>query len=342
MRLLRFPAALTASDAVLLHRFHGASLSPSYAICSLLKAVTEIEALSDENRELDARVDRLNATVSRLTRASSTPQVRQAQSAAKFPVFEPALPSSESLRVAGSTKLASAKRNTAFLSTPRAFNYFASELIDALGTADGVAEQPSRPQVTMNCSTSHLPMLETLPGFPQGIDPPMVDAPREYGICARVGERSGGNPAELGVMTIRGNSYDAARDRLLSGLVDYTWSKCWTSKNEPESWVEFDFSPMTVLVARYSIKTYPLAMGFSHLQSWVLLCSGDGGHSWSELDRRENTNDLNGKSKIGFFALSRPVPARAIRIKQIGVNHAKDHYLILTNVEFYGEIIADE
>jgi hypothetical protein len=33
-----------------------------------------------------------------------------------------------------------------------------------------------------------------------------------------------------------------------------------------------------------------------------------------------------------------PVECQVLRIRQTGVNHHGDHYLILTNVEFFGDV----
>jgi hypothetical protein len=304
--------------------------------------VQEIDDLADQNRHLDAQVDYLSDTITRLTRP---PTVRLAQSVVKLPRLENSILGGEPLRAMGGTKLSAMRNTSAFMSTPRAFNFFAAELADALrDVAPVAAEDPVTfgPQITPHVSTSTFPFAAQSSGNSPMIPPEVPDLPHEYGICARLAERRGGNPAELGAIAIRGNSYDAARERLLPRLVDYTWTKCWTSKNEPGSWVQFDFAPLTVLVARYSIKTYPVAKGFSHLQSWVLQHSLDEGASWNDLDRRQNTNDLNGKSKIGFFSVSSPRPTRMLKIKQIDLNHARDDYLILTNVEFYGEILAED
>jgi hypothetical protein len=171
--------------------------------------------------------------------------------------------------------------------------------------------------------------------------PMTLDAtnPSEYGIIHAMTEKFGGNIVRLGFLMIRGNSMDDNRDRLLPELVNYEWRKCWTSKNVQNSWVQFDFPALTIRVTHYAIKTYPMGQGFSHLKSWTLQMLD--GAQWKDLHSPENTTDLNGRSRIGIFAVDHVIDGQSIRLRQTGLNHAGDNFLILTNVEFYGMIIGE-
>ena len=139
-------------------------------------------------------------------------------------------------------------------------------------------------------------------------------------------------------VTITGNSVDKAREADIRKVISFDWKKCWTSENVPNSYIQFDFAPQQVALTHYSIKTYQCGKGYSHLKSWVLEGCNPGG-VWTELDRREDNQDLNGKSKIATFSVSNNNEYQVVRIRQIAQNHYGDNYLILTNVEFFGDVI---
>jgi hypothetical protein len=196
--------------------------------------------------------------------------------------------------------------------------------------------QPLRAQIAPSASTAWIPLLENssisshdiLPGLHQ-----------EYAICAHLTSKYGGNIVELGKLKITGNSCRPCRESLLPYVVSYDWSNCWISENKPGSWILFDFLNMSIYVTRYSIKTYRLGKGFSHMKSWLLQGCVDG--RWVDLDVRHDTNDLNGRYKTGVFELANPCFVTALRIAQTGPNHAGDDFMILTNVEFFGDVPDD-
>jgi hypothetical protein len=60
--------------------------------------------------------------------------------------------------------------------------------------------------------------------------------------------------------------------------------------------------------------------------------------SWTEIDRRENNSDLNENLAVKTFAVARPGSFRRIRLRQIGPNHCRDNYLILSAFEVFGAV----
>lgn len=139
-------------------------------------------------------------------------------------------------------------------------------------------------------------------------------------------------------VNITGNSVDKNRDTEIRKVINFEWKKCWTSENMPNSFIQFDFAPQQVSLTHYSIKTYQCGKGYSHLKSWVLEGTNPGA-SWSELDRREDNQDLNGKSKVATFSISNNGVFQVVRLRQIGPNHYGDNYLIVTNIEFFGDVL---
>ena len=157
------------------------------------------------------------------------------------------------------------------------------------------------------------------------------------GIFAHLTAEANGNICEKGIIRITGNHADYNREKIISQVVDFSWNKCWTSSNHKNSYIEFDFLYHHVLITHYTIKTYACGAGYSHLKNWALDGSNDDGNTWFVIDTRDDINELNGKNKVATFQVSIHAEFSKVRIRQTGPNHYGDDYLILTNVEFFGD-----
>jgi hypothetical protein len=178
---------------------------------------------------------------------------------------------------------------------------------------------------------------DTAINIPSGLEFPF-QSEAFAGIFAHFTSRVNGNIAELGIIKLTGNSIDDARALELPGIVDFSWTKCWTSKNEPNSWIEFDFLHREVFITHYSIKTYSSRRGFSHMRSWRLTGKERTG-SWFELDAKDDNDDLNGKWHYATYLCTSPSAAHVVRLVQTGPNHHGDNYMHITNVEFFGVVL---
>jgi hypothetical protein len=158
------------------------------------------------------------------------------------------------------------------------------------------------------------------------------------GLFSHMNAECEGNCALAGMVMISGNSVDHDRDAEIHEVVNFEWTKCWASENVPNSWIQFDFGNRKVMATCYAIKTYPCRAGYSHLKSWIVEGCDAGSQEWTEMDIRTDTNELNGKSKIVVFQCQNVVECQIIRLRQTGPNHYGDDYLMLTNIEFLGDI----
>ena len=96
-----------------------------------------------------------------------------------------------------------------------------------------------------------------------------------------------GNPHEKQIISITAHdNYHQCHQ-----IVDYGWNDWWTSKDEPNSAVQFDFKSRRVCVSEYSLKSDGSDSG-GHLLSWAIEVSDDGS-TWDAIDE-QNTQDLNG------------------------------------------------
>ena len=77
--------------------------------------------------------------------------------------------------------------------------------------------------------------------------------------------------------------------------------------------------------------------GSYHLKNWVLEVSDDGNH-FTEIDRRENCDLLNGRLRTATFEVSHSTPTRFVRLRQTGLNWWGDNDLDLNQIDFSGFI----
>ena len=116
-------------------------------------------------------------------------------------------------------------------------------------------------------------------------------------------------------------------------------SPIFMSKDEPDSWVCYDFINFRVIPTSYSVRSISSGPGSAHPKSWVIEVSNDR-YTWTEIDRRENSQELNGKYKTRNFAIS-PVLSecfRFIRLRQTGPNHKGTNELTIVSLELFGTL----
>ena len=121
-------------------------------------------------------------------------------------------------------------------------------------------------------------------------------------------------------------------------VVEQNDSICFQSDNEVNSWIKFDFKARKVLLDHYTLKTYNSNANLCHLKNWILEVSNDG-ENYTEIDRHENCELLNGNLKTATFKVSCSTPQRFVRLKQIGPNRYGDNYLTINEIEFSGFLL---
>jgi hypothetical protein len=162
----------------------------------------------------------------------------------------------------------------------------------------------------------------------------------ELRIINHLTSRFGGNVHDCGVVDITANrSYTGDGNHPAKNVADLGTNSYFLSANEPDQSISFDFKEMTVQPTHYSIRMYSPGPNYSHLKNWVIEGSLDG-KSWSEIDRRENNTDLNSSFAIKTFNICKVDTFRMIRLRQIGLNHHGNNYLIFTAFELFGSLIG--
>jgi hypothetical protein len=153
------------------------------------------------------------------------------------------------------------------------------------------------------------------------------------GIIHEMTKQCGGNVHEKGVVRIASSSDE--RNQPFQ-VANHGWDNYWHTRNEPNSWICFDFKERSVAVSQYTLKSHP-SLGHWFI-SWVIEGSSDGS-SWRTLDTRE-TQDLNGQSIVKTYRCSNGCTEffRYIRMRHTGKTSHNADVLLLTNIEFFGRV----
>jgi hypothetical protein len=121
-------------------------------------------------------------------------------------------------------------------------------------------------------------------------------------------------------------------------VADLRTDSYWMSNKGLNTWIYYDFYKMRFRPTHYSVRSYAsVGPGGHHIRSWVLEWSNDA-FTWTEVDRRENQEELNDKSVIRSFDVRACQLARFVRLRMIGRNWADDFVMTLSAFELFGEL----
>ncbi len=162
------------------------------------------------------------------------------------------------------------------------------------------------------------------------------------GIIADLRSKCGGNVHEKGVVTITGSGNHSNQPHQVA---DGNWQSGWMSKNERNSWIQFDFKDKSVCATHYTLR---VMKSWNYPGHFELSGSDDGSsNSWTVLDRRD-TDDLCGsgcshgegrsftcESKGHFFRFIRLTQTGKLRYNRKNLG---SDYLQLSEVEFFGSV----
>jgi len=183
----------------------------------------------------------------------------------------------------------------------------------------------------------------SLPGFQPG------NLGTLGGMLAHLTGVHRGNVHKKGVVVITGSStyYDEVEyedeDEAFfeiqpKNVADHESSSLFCSESKPNQWICLDFRARRVRLTAYAIRSCGRApWGPEHRtpKSWVIEVSSDGA-AWSEIDRRENNQDLNDRLVTKVFTVARAVECRMIRMRQTGKDHNGNDRLSFSAFEVFG------
>ena len=122
-------------------------------------------------------------------------------------------------------------------------------------------------------------------------------------------------------------------------VIDYSFNSWWISRNLKNSWLPINFKKRKVKLNGYSLKS--LNNG-NCLKKWIIEGSNDN-YTWVTIDEKKDNNDLDGRKAQKYFSISNSTdPFQYIRMINTGKNHGRTNFFVLTNIEFFGEIIEEK
>ena len=161
------------------------------------------------------------------------------------------------------------------------------------------------------------------------------------GIIEYLTHECGGNVDDKGIVNVTASSGFEGRSFChQKHAADIGTDSEFASNHEPDSWICYDFKERRIIPTSYSMRSYSWSPGTGpHPKSWIIEVSNNG-LSWTEIDRRDNNNDLNGSFLIANFKISH-VPSesfRFFRLKRTGRNHFGNDHLALSSLEIFGTL----
>jgi hypothetical protein len=160
------------------------------------------------------------------------------------------------------------------------------------------------------------------------------------GVITYLAAKCGGNVHDKGVIEASSNSVHC--DNLLYharnavDLQNHTSSSEFLTKNEPNSWICYDFKDMKMVFTHYSIIPVPYGANRSnHPRSWCIRVSMNGSE-WTEVHRCDDNQELNGRNHIGTWSVYKRMTCRYIRFRQTGKNYYNNDFLRFSGFEVFG------
>jgi hypothetical protein len=171
---------------------------------------------------------------------------------------------------------------------------------------------------------------------------PFVSSSPLDGILSHLSRKYGGHVSDGEIISITasgiGSIIDTPEVNPLGNLASVGHGEVFYTRNAANSWICYDFKEMQISLTHYSIRT-DCDYQCYHLRSWILEGSKNG-LSWTELDRRENDTTLDSPGVIGTFSIGEGNGEgfRMIRLQQTGRNSRDTDELVVTAIEFFGDI----
>ena len=155
------------------------------------------------------------------------------------------------------------------------------------------------------------------------------------GVFSSLTAKYDGNPHKENIVKISASS-DPKNN--VYEIINYEWEYYYYSENQTNSWIMFDFQKLLLSLTDYTLQSD--GSGENHLEEWVIEGSMDS-QTWSIIDARK-TKELNASYGIKSFHCEKSPPYRYIRLRQTGFNSSFQYYLLLGNIELFGQLSMNE
>lgn len=167
------------------------------------------------------------------------------------------------------------------------------------------------------------------------------------GILAYLTNKYNGNVHDMGVVNITSSSiFDGDWMYHPKNAADFESDSCFFSRDEPNTWICYDFGDNQVIPTSYTLKSSSTVESGDHnLKSWVIEVSNDG-EEWTIIDSREDNDDLDGTGATHNFSITPgrvEQASRFIRLRETGPNHCADgeqwYFVLIEGFEIFGRFL---
>ena len=123
-------------------------------------------------------------------------------------------------------------------------------------------------------------------------------------------------------------------------LFDYESEGYFCTKNEPNSWICFEFKNHKIIPTHYTIRSTSGGKGSYHLMSWVIEGSLDK-NNWEILSEERNNPALDDSFAVYTFQIQSKSQhqIKFIRIRSTGLDSSSSNYLYISAFEINGKLI---
>jgi hypothetical protein len=153
------------------------------------------------------------------------------------------------------------------------------------------------------------------------------------GVFAGLNRQAKGSAARAGLIAA---SASTSRNNNPEFVTEHKPEGFWSTDAAPDSWIKFDFKRSDIKPIKYTIRTSTLG---GNMRSWVLEGSTDD-LNWTVIDEHTNSNELKKTMEAKMFTCKAMMHYRYLRIRSTGRNSAGFHQIIVSAVEFFGELRA--
>lgn len=160
------------------------------------------------------------------------------------------------------------------------------------------------------------------------------------GIMHYLTNQTTGNIHDNGTIKITTNSFfNNDNTYHPKNLVDYLNNNYYSSNDEPDTFICFDFKDRPIQLTNYAIKSHSSRPNYCHLRNWVIEVSNDN-ENWETVDYHSNDSRLNGSNITAIFKVNKELSDfyRFIRLRQTGYSWHSDYYIYFYFIEFFGKI----
>jgi hypothetical protein len=131
------------------------------------------------------------------------------------------------------------------------------------------------------------------------------------GMIGYLTRRYGGHVCDTECVDVFSDSvYNSSGSYLARNVADLFGDSVFVSSNIPNQSIGYDFKENQLITpTHYAIRSQHHPVNCCHPKSWVIEVTNDesGMKAWTEIDRRVNNNELNGKHVVRTFEISPPV-----------------------------------